>query len=462
MGNVGVLDNPNDKRYSCVCLEQLIRTDFNGNYVPWLAESWKIADDKKSVTFSLKKGVKYHDGTPFNAQSVKDCLDIARTGEFAQLKTVTSIDVVDEYTVRLNMPQFDWSVMSGLSFGTVGLMASPTAIKSHEKEWSFTNPVGTGPFKFKEYKRDVSVTFERNPDYWDKGKPYLDGVVFKIMANPTTALMSFKAGEADVLAVLTPADVADLQKAGYNVAITTDSIQMYYPDSNDPNSPWSNIKVRQAANHAIDVKSLAKNIGYGLYDWSNQPWNWGSWANNPNIKGYPYDPAAAKKLLSDAGFGNGFKTKITIVQGMPKDTHVAVQDYFRAVGIDCAIDEISFPNFAHMAPTGWSGLAFGGSPGRGLDPAYSMGVGTVTFGSTWVSSKREPALEAKVREANAEVDTAKRKALMQEVSRMMVDDYAMYIFLYCTKGLTATTNKVQNLGLEQYWLWTPANAWLKK
>jgi peptide/nickel transport system substrate-binding protein len=462
LGSPLLIDNPNDKRFSSPIMESLIRIGFDGKYVPWLATDWKIAEDLKSITFNLQKGVKYHDGTLFNAQSVKECLEMAIGGQFPQLKSIKSIDVLNDYSVKLNMEKFDWSVMASLSFGTVGLMASPTALKSHEADWSRTNPVGTGPFKFVSYERDVKLKMVRNEEYWDPGKPYLDGVEFIIQANATTALMSFKAGEAQVLGNLQPSDIKDLEAAKFQVIKSPGSVTCYFSDSGTATSPWNKIEVRRAAQYAVDTKAISDNIGYGIYEPANQPWATGFWANNPNIKGYPYNPDKAKDLLKQAGYPEGFQTTITTTQGQPMDQFIAVQDNFKAVGIKCEIKTISLPEFGGMAPKGWTALAFGGSPGRGLDPAFSMGSGVVARGTTWVSTKREADVEAKATEANAEVDFTKRQALMQEVSRLIVDEHCMHLYILTNKELLAVNDKIKDAGFEDMWLWKLKNAWLKK
>jgi peptide/nickel transport system substrate-binding protein len=462
LGSPLLIDHPNDKRFSSPIMESLIRIGYDGKYVPWLATDWKIADDLKSITFNLQKNVKYHDGTPFNAQSVKDCLTLAIGGQFPQLKSITSIDVLNDYSVKLNMAKFDWQVMASLSFGTVGLMASPTALKGHPPEWSQTNPVGTGPFKFASYERDVSLKLVRNTEYWDPGKPYLDAVEFIIQANATTALMSFKAGEAQVLGALSPSDIKDLETAKFQVIKSPGSVSCYFSDSGTETSPWAKIEVRQAAQYAVDTKAIAANVGYGIYEPANQPWATGFWANDPNLKGYPYNPAKAKELLTKAGLPNGFKTTITTTQGQPLDQFIAVQDNFKAVGIQCEIKTISQPEFSALAPKGWTGLAFGGSPGRGLDPAYSMGSGVVTRGTTWVSTKREADVEAKAVEANAEIDFNKRQVLMREISRLIVDEHCMHLYIMTNKELLAVNDKIMDAGFADMWLWKLKNAWLKK
>jgi len=182
-------------------VECLLDLDSSGNIIPWLATGWQFSSDLKTLTLTLRKGVKFHDGTDFNAQSVKYCLDLARTMR-PDLKIVTSIDVIDDYTAKLNLSAYAPNLLIGLT-GNSGKIYSPTALQT-KGDANKTLPVSTGPFKAVSYQRDVSLKFEKFTDYWQKGKPYLDGIEFNFIADAVTRLVSFKAGEAQFLATLDP------------------------------------------------------------------------------------------------------------------------------------------------------------------------------------------------------------------------------------------------------------------
>ncbi len=125
-----------------------------------LATGWKIDKDLKSITLTLRRNVKFHDGTDFNAEAVKYLLDQHRTLGGAELKLVSSIDVIDPYTVKLNLSRFENYLLNALATRP-GTVISPTAIKSHDKAWCMVNPVGTGPFRFVKYERDSLLNFEK-------------------------------------------------------------------------------------------------------------------------------------------------------------------------------------------------------------------------------------------------------------------------------------------------------------
>lgn len=463
MGHPGYLDTPTDWGYARPALETLVALDEEGNYYYRLATSYEISDDGKAITFKLREGVKYHDGTDFNAQSVKECLDIARTGEISNLRAIESIDVVDEYTVRLNLPKMDWGVLSSLATGKVGQMMSPTFLKSVPKEKAFVQPVGTGPFKFVSYEQNVSVKYERFEDYWGE-KPYLDGVEYIIHANPTTALMSFKAGDAHVLCQPAAKDFDDLKNSGYNVYPGMPGPVCIYFDNANENSPFADIRVRQAFCYAIDNDALADSLGYGYYEGAVGLYSKNHYLYNPDIKGYPYNPDKARQLLKEAGYENGFKTQLTMVSGRSQDLQITMQDYLRQVGIDMSINAVTLPKFSEMSGKGWEGVMTGLGPRPLDDPCQAMRNGYISLGSVFVSAGRIPEIEELYLKACSELNLETKKAQLLELCRMIVDDYCQNYCVYFSPSADNTSAWVPelqdaNLGLQ--W-WTLEKAWLKK
>src|SRR4030042_2986977 len=161
----------NDFLSSQHIIEPLLHVDGKGNLSPCLAESYKVSDDMKSIPFNLRKGGKFHDGTHFNATAAKWNLDNAIASKSQPFWA--SVDIIDDYTLRLNLSLWTNTILTSLdSAGT--WMVSPTAFEKNGADWMRNNPVGTGPFKFVSFERDVAYKAAKNPDYWMKGKPYLD------------------------------------------------------------------------------------------------------------------------------------------------------------------------------------------------------------------------------------------------------------------------------------------------
>jgi ABC-type transport system substrate-binding protein len=195
-------------------VESLIREDIRGDYHPCLATDWRIDQPKNKITLSLRKGVKFHDGTNLDAEAVKWCLDQAI--EAKMVKGFKGIDVLDEYTVRINVDQYQNNMLNLLS-GSITSPVSPSAYKNKGKEWAMWNPVGTGPFKSVSYERGNKLTFTKWEGYWEKGKPYLDGKEFLFIRDPMTQQAAMQARGAEkvhVLAVTSGEQAAMLRAMG--------------------------------------------------------------------------------------------------------------------------------------------------------------------------------------------------------------------------------------------------------
>jgi len=162
MGHPGYRSASGDSVYRAPGIEYMLDTAF-GDYIPVLAESWEVPPDGKAIILHLRKGVKFHDGTDFNAQAAKYDMDVSRQGELDTWKSVTSVDVIDDYTVKYNIKAFEWGMIASLCATGPSSIVSPASLQGRPKEEAFLRPVGTGPFKFTDLKQDVSVKYERLP-----------------------------------------------------------------------------------------------------------------------------------------------------------------------------------------------------------------------------------------------------------------------------------------------------------
>jgi ABC-type transport system substrate-binding protein len=187
--------------YQAPAVETLLRWDDGGKPGPHLATGWKVADDKKSITFNLRKGVKFHDGTDFNAQAVKWGFELFMKTKRSELQSVESMEVIDDHTLRLNLKYFDNLLLTNLCY-LAGPIASPTAGEKMGKDAFCLRPVGTGPFKIKSVERDVLIRYEKFDGYWQKGKPYLDAIEISMVKDPMTAIAAYKSSKAHLLLAL--------------------------------------------------------------------------------------------------------------------------------------------------------------------------------------------------------------------------------------------------------------------
>ncbi len=325
---------------------------FNSKYelVPWLAETYKVADDLKSITFNLRKDVKFHDGTDFNATAAKWNLDNQIAAKKAS--NWASVEVINDYAIQVNLKVWRNSCLSDFATESPSWMVSPTAFEKNGIDWMRQNPVSTGPFKFVSFSKDVGMKTVRNPDYWAKDEqgnqlPYLDALEYVFIADPMTQLAEMKTGDIDMTSTETGKRAADLEAAGVLVEAITTATTCLVPDSLNADSPFANQKVREAVEYAINREAIAKTLGYGYWITAYQEPPPASSIFDPNFSlGRQYDVDKAKELLAETEYKDGFKmTLISAPAGRNKDVIAALQGYLSAIGITADVEYPDQPKF---------------------------------------------------------------------------------------------------------------------
>jgi ABC-type transport system substrate-binding protein len=471
MGDPTQNSNPTDASYTAVACESLLRYDGDGNLSPWLAWKYAIAEDGSSITFWLREGIKFQDGTPFNAEAVKYNLDFQLDPKavWPDLKVFEKCEAIDEYTVKLTFKdsKLNWPAIKALAGGFSGLIFSPTYLKNNTPEYKRLHMVGTGPFKLVEFKRDEYVKFDRFDDYW-RGKPFLDGIDYKIISDMNTQLIAYRSGEIDTLMVQAK-DRAALEADGFEVVempqIFVSNLALL-ASSNDPNSPLSDIRVRQACEYAINKQQLVDTIGYGLGKVANQLYPESDPCHNPDTVGYPYNPEKARELLKEAGYEEGLKLKFYQVDFLTMDFPLAIQDMWNQVGIETEIVRLSILQINDMVsgPTakGWDGWFYSyAMAGPGFDPAQALMYGPISDNLFWISNYEPPELIELAHQGASEVNPEKRIKIYQEISKKMVDDYAQWLFLYYPIGLTSVSPRIKGTSLTQGSQFYYAFAWVE-
>jgi peptide/nickel transport system substrate-binding protein len=336
-------------------MEPLLDGKFLGGYENRLATDYKVASDG-TITFTLRKGVKFHDGTDFNADAVKFNIDaMIKAGKYG--KEVLSCDVADPNTVKIKVSEFKNTTLSTVA-GTV--MASPTAVKAHGEDWAAINAVGTGPFKQVSYEPDVKIRLEKFDGYWGP-KPYLDAIEGSFISDPVTQVMSMKSGMGDVTHSRQAKVTNELTQAGFKVIKDFMGMVALNLNSRDQASPFYNVNVRMAAEYAINKKAIIDTLGYGYWDVADQMPVPGQNGYLSDLKPRTYDPNKAKQLLKDAGYPNGFSTKLIHAMGDFETGAVAIQADLADVGIKAEMDVIDWGKWGPMRQQGWEGIFLAGS-----------------------------------------------------------------------------------------------------
>jgi peptide/nickel transport system substrate-binding protein len=378
IANQSMTDETISKSYA----ETLVYYSGSGDFKPELAKSWDIDEVNKTLTFHLQEGVKFHDGTPFNAEAVRwNVQNLIDCKRLSNSQYVDSIEVVDEYTFRYNLNAvFTPSIMLHSYGYNLLTMFSPTAYEQHGganggADWMTSHFVSTGPFKFDSWTQDVSLKIVRNENYWRGSQyPYLDAIEFTFVADLTIASAKMQAGEADAWALNSLKEATDLEKMGFKLIIGVGGFYSeLIPDNVTEGSYFKDKRVREALEYAIDRDAMAEGLGYGKLKAVKQAGGpVTSQGYNPDFKIREYDPQKARDLLAEAGLSEGFKTTILVMQGAQQDMATSIQASLADVGIEAEVDVADPGRFiGSIYQGGWNGgLLLWMVP---VDPEFAIG-----------------------------------------------------------------------------------------
>ena len=326
----------NETHVYTVLYDTFVRYDDEYQLVGGLLESWESADAQTWV-FQVRQGVKWHDGVELTAQHFVDYIDTVldpeagAASETSDLYADATYQALDDQTLEIVLPRQDAALLDGFT----AQWLSRTADLDPEQ------PIGTGPFKFVEWNRNQSIRFERNADYWRDGLPYLDELTLTMVPDATTRVNLLLTGEVDAIVSVPLAEVGRLeQESAVQLVKTPDEFAVleYYLLMKSSASPFDDVRVRQAVNHAIDREALlATTFGYGGI--KSNPIGDGNWAFNPNAKSYnQQDLEQAKALMADAGYAAGeeaFAVTFKYWQEWPENLQIGqiVQANLAEIGI---------------------------------------------------------------------------------------------------------------------------------
>jgi peptide/nickel transport system substrate-binding protein len=336
--------------------DTLISTDDNENFIPLLAESWVISDDGMQYTLSLRQGVTFHDGTPFNAEAVKfnydrilNDLDNGWNGTFAA--DIESVEVIDDATVRFNLKRLDVFFIFNVLADWGAIQISPTALQEFGADYA-KHPSGTGPFTFKSFEADAQIEYAANPNYWG-GAPLLDGVLTRIIPETSTRNIELEAGTLDVGFDMQAQDTIELE--GTDVVFEKRfTPQAHFVTMNVSTGPTAELAVRQAITLAMDRDTMLKEV---LYDIPEKSWAGVAKVSpyySEEVPTYNYDPEKAKSILEAAGWvagsdgmrsRDGEALKVILLStdyANWNQFNQIVQEQMKAVGIDSDLQTLEW------------------------------------------------------------------------------------------------------------------------
>lgn len=355
----------------------------NTEVVPALAETWDTSDDGTEWTFKLREGVKFHDGTDFTAEDVvynferwTTSADFIYYGymfgasEDNMKGIIDSVEAVSDYEVKFTLSEPNAPFLYTLAMPPFGI-ASKDAVEAAGDEYG-DEPVGTGPFKFVSWAKDDKIVLEKNPDYFGEVAK-IDEVIFRVIPDNGARYMELQAGSIDLMTGLNPQDIAGVEDNEDLQIIRRPSMNVAYMALNTDKEELSDKRVRQAINYAVnkeEIMTLFEGIGKA----AKNPMPPSLWGYNDDIEDYSYDPEEAKRLLAEAGYGDGLELTLYSMSNprpylpQPKLIAQAIQQMLGEVGITLEIVESDWDTHLTVTENGEHDMAFLGWTGDNGDP----------------------------------------------------------------------------------------------
>jgi peptide/nickel transport system substrate-binding protein len=424
-------------------LEQMYGTltqlDANLNVVPGLAEKWQYADGNKTLTLTLRQGVKFHDGKTFSSADVKYSLDKIRDKATAAvaaatLASVQSVDAPDPNTAVLHLAGPDAGLLAGLATVNLAMLS-----KDDTEEAVAQKPNGTGPFKFTSRTANQSVSLAANADYWG-GKPKLGGLEFRIIPDESSVVAALQSGNVQFAVLNDPLVAKTAQGGGITVSKTAD-LSYHVLQLNARNKPLDNRDVRLAIQCAIDRQQVLDTAALGegaVVGPITSP----AYKSDPNSRPCPKrDVAKAKSLLAQAGFAGGVTIK-TIVSTGEYATSVNeaqnLQAQLKEAGITLQLETLESGAYVDRWVAGTFDAAVALNGGR-PDPDGMYGRYFTSKGNlNKVAGYASPELDQLFAQGKATIDVAQRKQIYSQVSNLL-ENNAVWIWLFSSFDYTATT-----------------------
>ena len=426
--------------------DSLVGRDAENRIVPQLAESWRLVDD---VTWQLKlrRGVVFHDGEPFNAETVRFTFQRVldpeqKSPNRANVAEIVRVEVVDDYTVNVVTRQpYAPLINRLLDFA----MVPPRYVAEKGNQGMALRPVGTGPYRFVELIKDDRMVVEAFDRHW-RGAPKIKRIVYKPIPEPFTRAAALRNNEVDLVTTMPPSLARELERAPGIRVQRVPSSWIIYLGLNALKKPLSDVKVRQALNYATDVDAIIKNVLEGNGRKLEGPLTVQMFGYDASIKGYPYDPARARKLLAEAGYPDG----VEIILESPAGRYQGDKEIAEALG-----GQWQKAGFKPKVQVAEWGAYFKRYLAKQFQDAYVLGLGGPMQDAdelyNLVSSKgrglyyKNERVDALFDLGRSTMDQAKRRQIYRDLQRAMVED-ATWVFLLQQVDIYASRDRLT---------WTP-------
>jgi ABC-type transport system substrate-binding protein len=451
--------------------DRLVDFDADLRIVPGLATRWEVAADVTSVRFTLRKGVVFHDGTPFDAAAVKfnveRMMDRERTPTNRPLwDVVAGADIVDAETVIVRTKGPFSQILNSFAHGS-GSMVSPASVAKHGEKGVAQNPVGAGPFMLESFVPGQEVVLKAFDGYWG-GRPATDRLVFKFIAEAATRIAALRTGSVDIVDSVPVQLVAGLKREATLDVIARPGLRPLGLTINLSAAPFDDVRVRQALNHAVPVRQIAERVFFGFAKASDSPLAFDT-QGYTRAGEYEYSPDKAKALLAQAGWtpgaggklqkgGQALKLRMLASEGLfPGDVSIAeiCQRAFQQIGIEAEIRKVEGGAYwgelrRERKALEFDVAFFGFNPSNAsglyhLESLFKSNADDNGKLDVWnIGRYRNARVDELLAKANATADLAGQNALLGEVQKIVWDD-APYVWLHVNENVTAIRKGVKGV-----------------
>jgi len=406
----------------------LVNYNKNLEIVPELAKRWKFVDP---VTFKfwLRKGVKFHNGREVTAEDVKKSIERVKDPKVGSilrlgLEPISSVEVVDRYTGIIHLKEPFAPLLDKLAY--VAIIPMEVVEKQGNMK---THPVGCGPFKFKEWKKGSYLELERFEDYWEKGVPKVDEIVFKPILEYSAARAALLSGDIDILLWIKNVDVPTFNRTPHIYTVPNQLLGAYYIGFNTAKAPYNNVKVRQAIKYAVDKEACLESVSFGygalpsVFILKGTPYYSKDFEYDQNIK-------KAKALMKEAGYPNGFKdtllTPLTPVEG---PLGILVQAQLKKIGIDLKVEKLEVATYVDRVFNKKDFTIMICGDTAGADPDTLLRRYFYSKSPRNIFNYKNLEFDRLLNEAKTTYDFTKRKKLYHHIGMILLKDSPMVMLI---------------------------------
>jgi len=430
---------------------------------PMLATSWESSEGGTVWTLQLRKGVKFHDGTPFDAEAVKFNFERIMNPQTKAVRgtyfssMIKSVEVPDASTIRFRL-KFPYAPFAAALTMPDTAIVSPSAVNKYGADFA-NHPIGTGPFILKDWKREKHILLERNNNYW-KTIPKVEEIRITQVREESTIYAALKSGEIDV-EIIPPAEFLKDFAADPNLTVVQGGPKLFYEyfGFNNERPPFGDKKVRQAVSHAINMEAIVKHVDMEYGKFICQPMGPTVWGYDPSVKCIEYNPEKAKKMLAELGWkpgpdgilekdGKKFVIEAKIIDRQHR-RYEAIQNDLKKVGIDLKVIKLEWGAFLAAVTKGEYDIF-------NLGRDYKSGDADVELYSLFHSSNiptinlpryRNPEVDKLLERQRAEMDKGKRLKLIHNIIQIIMDDSPII------PSLIRMTNTVMNKKVKNFYIY---------